>query len=210
MVSMIYPQARILVFAKAPRVGRVKTRLIPAVGAKRATQLYQAMLSEVLNRVAESGLAQIEIHAAPNARHPWLRRFALRIGARMRPQVHGDLGVRMATATRSALRDSDHVLLIGADCVWLSAHDLADALQRLHGGDAAVLGPADDGGYVLLGLARGFDTRIFQGVRWGGARVASATRARLRASRRPWSELASRPDLDTPRDLRNWQRSRHI
>ncbi|MCB1735553.1 MAG: TIGR04282 family arsenosugar biosynthesis glycosyltransferase [Gammaproteobacteria bacterium] len=205
---MIFPHSRILVFAKAPQAGRVKTRLIPGVGAKRAMELYRRMLMEVISRVAQSGLAQVEIHAAPDAKHPWLRRLAQRNGARIRPQIRGDdLGRRMGYAAREALRDAKSVLLIGADGVWLQAEDLAEALRRLSGRDRVVLGPADDGGYVLLGLSQGFDSRLFQGPKWGGWRVATVTRARLRAATRDWSELASCPDLDTPSDLHRWIRT---
>lgn len=205
-----FPEARILVFAKAPLIGRVKTRLISAVGAMRAMRLYRLMLASVLQRLADARIAPIEIHAAPDARHPWLRRLAGRVGASLAPQVEGDLGRRMAWAARHAHRDADMVLLIGADGVWLCPQELSSAFSRLQAGATAILGPADDGGYVLLGLRRGFDARVFQGLPWGGPRVAAITRARLRLAGVAWGELSSRPDLDTPRDLRRWLRARRL
>jgi rSAM/selenodomain-associated transferase 1 len=96
-------------------------------------------------------------------------------------QGSGDLGVRMARAARRAIEAGTSVLLIGTDCPQLDSAQLQRAAAALHGVDGgadAILIPAFDGGYVLLGLAR-FDASLFKGIAWSSASVAGATLRRL-------------------------------
>jgi uncharacterized protein len=78
---------------------------------------------------------------------------------------------------------------------------LVAAVRALQGGADAVLGPAADGGYFLIGLRRA-QPQLFRGIAWGSAKVLDATRARLRQAGLRWQELAIHPDLDRPQDLR--------
>jgi glycosyltransferase A (GT-A) superfamily protein (DUF2064 family) len=112
----------------------------------------------------------------------------------------------MCVAAAQALNDASRVLLMGVDCPGLSEGVLARALTRLESEDL-VLGPAEDGGYVLLGLKRA-EPRLFQGVDWGTDRVLAQTRERLRALGWLWHELPALWDLDRPADLARWDRGR--
>lgn len=200
---MEFPALRVLVFAKAPRPGRVKTRLAPRLGARGAAWLYRRLLRGVLARAAR--LAPLELWGAPDARHPALRACVRDFGARPRRQAGADLGRRMDLALRCALADAAGAVVIGADCVSLTHDDLRAALAALAGGRDAVLVPAEDGGYVLLGLRRPC-TALFRGVAWGSARVAAQTRRRLRRAGLDWVELPPGWDLDRPADLRRYRR----
>jgi len=198
-----FPAARTLVFAKAPVPGRVKTRLIPALGAAGAAQLHARLVQDTLARLAPAGLAPIELHCAPDPDHPLFEELAQRHGLRLAAQCEGDLGERLHAAARVAMASCDTavdaVVLIGCDCPDLDAGYLAAALDALAEHDA-VLGPAADGGYVLLGLRRP-EPSLFSAMPWGSDRVTALTRTRLSVLGWSWRELPVLRDLDRPEDL---------
>ena len=200
-----YSRGRILVFARAPQPGRVKTRLAEGVGAGRATEVYRQLLEQTVARAAASGLAPVELLVTPDTLHPFFSTLVDRYGVTIGVQAPGDLGQRMASALESALRDSDFVLLIGSDCPVLDGDYLLSATELLDKGADAVVGPAEDGGYVLIGLRR-FDARLFDDIPWGSDRVMQLTRRRLQALGWCWEELPPLWDLDRPDDLLRWQR----
>ena len=118
----------------------------------------------------------------------------------LREQRGRDLGERMRHASERTLEEARSLVLIGADCPVLEAHHVASALRWLERGSDAVLGPAQDGGYVLLGLRR-VHGLLFTGLPWGGPRVLDLTRERLRNLGFRWRELEPLWDLDTTEDL---------
>lgn len=198
---MTYPNGCILVFAKAPIPGKVKTRLAPAYGKRRAAQLYRRMLAETLKKAA--GLAPLELWCSPDPRHPFLHQCARAYSARCESQHGRDLGSRMHRAFAHTLRRYDWAIIVGSDCVSLSRSDLDVACATLARGSTAILGPAADGGYVLLGL-RHADPSVFQGIPWGSDRVLTLTRRRLTVGGYRWKELPVRWDADRPEDVRRW------
>lgn len=185
-------------FAKAPRPGAVKTRLIPLLGAEGAAALHARLIKHTLATARRAGAAMLELHGAP-ADDPFLRFCAARYNARLVEQCEGDLGARMHHAFERALADCRHALLIGTDCPSLSAHHLRSAGQALSDGNDAVLVPVEDGGYALVGLAR-CDARLFEGIGWSGPAVMDETRTRLRELDWRWTELESLWDVDRPAD----------
>lgn len=197
-----FPQARILVFAKAPMPGACKTRLMPALGAEGAAALHRELLEGTLARLAPAGIAPLALWCAPDAQHPVFRASARRFGLSLHIQQGGDLGERLLYAATDALAQAEAVVLIGCDCPGLGPAQVTSALAALLESPQqdAVLGPADDGGYVLLGL-RLPAPELFTDIPWGGDRVAAVTRARMAGLGWRWQELASLPDLDRPEDL---------
>lgn len=124
----------------------------------------------------------------------------------LRLQQGADLGSRMATALSTTLATAretapgdSHALLIGSDCPGFDAAYLEAGFAALQTHDV-VIGPATDGGYVLLGLAR-FDPALFADVPWSTGAVLETTRARIRSLGWRWCELAPLPDIDEPADL---------
>jgi rSAM/selenodomain-associated transferase 1 len=199
---------RVLVFARAPVPGQVKTRLIPALGAEGAARLHQRLTEALLDLLAASDRIAVELWAAPDASHPFFVQAARRWPVTVHEQRGDDLGERLALAAASALRRARAVLLIGADCPEMSLDYLAEAERRLEHQDA-VIGPAQDGGYVLLGLRR-FAPSLFAQIPWGGEMVAALTMARLDRLGWRWSALPPLRDIDRPEDLaqipaRLWQ-----
>jgi rSAM/selenodomain-associated transferase 1 len=191
--------ARILVFGRAPVAGEAKTRLIPALGAEGAARLHQRLLEDSVGRLCTAGLAKVELWVTPDAGHPCFVELAARWPLDLHLQEGLDLGARLAHAARSALTRAAAVILVGSDCPDLSPDYLGAALAALTHQDA-VLGPALDGGYVLLGL-RSMDDTLFERMPWGSDRVAELTGQRLDALGWRWSRLAPLRDIDRPEDL---------
>lgn len=188
----------IVVFAKAPQPGRVKTRLAAALGAEAAARLHGRLLERAVATALAAGCGPVELHGSP-ARHGYLRRLALRHGIRLVSQSEGDVGTRMYEAFRRGLRRHARMILIGSDCPELAPADLRRAGRLLRGCDA-VIAPAEDGGYPLIGLRRA-SAAVFEGVEWSTEAVMAQTRERL--ARLGWRsrELRTLWDVDRPADL---------
>lgn len=201
---MQFPGARLLIFAKAPLPGRCKTRLAPLLGADGAADLYCRLLLDTFEKFARKPLCPVSCWCSPDTRHPVFSGARRRLGVELLQQRGADLGERMAHAAEQTLRVADTAVLIGADCPGLGPGHLRDVLERLERGAAAVVIPAEDGGYVLLGLSR-FSARLFQGIAWGEDGVMAATRERLAALGWRWEELAPLWDLDRPADLERYR-----
>jgi hypothetical protein len=133
--------------------------------------------------------------------------LARRHGLALRTQVRGHLGQRMHRAFERALRSADAVVLIGTDCPGLRASDLRAAVRALQGGADAVLAPAEDGGYALIGLRR-VSARLFCGIDWGSTSVMEQTRQRLGELGWRWRELRTVWDVDRPEDYARFERLR--
>lgn len=190
----------ILVFARTPVPGKVKTRLIPAIGVERAANLHRAMLWRAADTAVAAGLGPVELWCWPSIAHPYLEQLRDQLGVTLHQQSGEDLGERMQRALASACRGARGALLIGSDCPFLETSDLQEAANALAGGADAVIGPAQDGGFYLVGV-RISDPRVFSDIAWGSERVLAATRDRLRALGWRWHELATRCDVDRPEDL---------
>ena len=201
----LFPNARLLIFAKAPVPGQVKTRLARQLGACGAARLYKKLLHRTLAIAVFARLCPVELWCAPRVRHGFFTACRRKYGVRLRRQGAGDLGRRMNQALNQVLSEGQHGVLIGGDCVSLGALELQDALRQLAAGPEVVLVPAIDGGYVLVGLRQPCSA-MFQGIAWGGSTVMAATRRRLRRAGVVWSELAMGWDVDTPADLKRLRR----
>lgn len=195
-----YPHARLLIFAKAPVPGRVKTRLATTYGRRGAAVIYRQLLCQTLMHAVAAQAAPVELWVSPGRAHPWLAARAHELGVRLRVQPPGDLGRRMQQALRATLRRASFAALIGADCAALPPWLLLQAFDRLARGAQAVLGPAEDGGYVLVGLHRP-QPLLFQAIPWSGPGVLAATRTRLRRLGLHCEELPLSFDIDRAPDL---------
>ncbi|MCP5407710.1 MAG: TIGR04282 family arsenosugar biosynthesis glycosyltransferase [Chromatiaceae bacterium] len=201
---MRFPQAQILLFAKAPEAGRVKTRLIPVLGAEGAAGLYRRLLRSTILWIKDAEIAPLICCCAPGADHKEFLLLSRDIGLTMESQLGSDLGERMAHAASSRLVSGRTVVLIGGDCPALQPRHLLQTLTWLDGDCDAVIGPAEDGGYVLLGLKK-CSPELFRGIAWGGDTVLEETRSRLQELRWQWRELEPLWDLDRPADLERFR-----
>lgn len=190
----------VVVFARAPVPGEAKTRLIPRLGARGAAHLHATLIERSLETAQVAGLGRVELCCAPDTAHPFFAACAERYGAVLTAQTTGDLGARMLCAFDRLVPRAGPALLIGTDCPALTPAHLREAAAALAAGHDAVLGPAEDGGYVLVGLGR-TSPRVFDGIEWGGPDVMRETRTRLAALGWRWHELAELWDVDRPADL---------
>ena len=189
----------VIVMAKAPVAGYAKTRLIPALGADGAAQLAQRLLRHAIAQAVAAGIGAVELCCAPDARHAVFAELAGDSRVTLSEQGEGDLGTRMARALQRALLTHERAVLIGTDAPALDARYLRDAADRLADHDA-VLGPAVDGGYTLIGLRR-FAPTLFEAMPWSTPQVLALTRERLRAAGLRHAELPPLHDIDEPADL---------
>ena len=191
----------IAVFSRAPLAGTTKTRLIPALGAVAAARLQRRLTLRALAIAQQAAIGRVCVWAAPDERQRFFRALRRRCRVALRPQATGDLGERMAAAFAA---HGGPLLLIGCDCPALRPADLLAAAAALRGdaadGHDAVFIPAEDGGYVLVGLRRP-QPSLFAGIDWGSERVMAQTRARLASAGLRWLELPALWDVDRPEDL---------
>jgi rSAM/selenodomain-associated transferase 1 len=192
--------SRLIVFAKAPILGQVKTRLIPSMGAKAAATLHEKLIFHSLATAVKAGVGTVELWCMPSPEHPFFIHCAREFQVELHKQWGGDLGQRMARAFCETLKISHSALLIGSDVPCLTCADLKEAMALLQQEADAVISPAEDGGYVLLGLRR-YTSKLFSGISWGTDLVLEQTRRRLRRLGWHWHELPERWDVDRPEDV---------
>lgn len=196
---MQFPNCCIVQFAKVPIAGHVKTRLIPAIGKQGALQLHKKLLTHTWQSLNAEKLASMQL---------WVDQIdTTNFFANLQPTVAPlqiqqgvDLGERMSNVIKQALQQSEAVVLVGSDCPVLDGPYVCEAFQSLQQGNDVVLGPASDGGYVLIGMRRLY-AKVFQGINWGTGQVLEQTRERLVIAGCRWTELEERWDVDRPEDL---------
>ena len=188
----------IAILAKAPLAGFAKTRLIPALGAHGAARLQRTFILRTVQVAQQARLGGgVQLWCAPGAGQRFFRALQRATGVQCSDQPAGDLGQRMAGATAAA---PGPVLLVGTDCPALTVQHLHAAADALRQGADAVFIPAEDGGYVLVGLQQP-QPGLFQGIDWSTERVMAQTRQRAGAMGLALCELAPLWDVDTPADL---------
>lgn len=197
---------QLIVFTRFPTPGATKTRLIPTLGADGAAKVSSGMTTRTLaacERLAALRICTLEVRttgAEPAA-------FRERFGGpyRYRDQGVGDLGRRLHAAAAEAFAGGAHkAVIIGTDCPDLEPSLIMDAFDRLDTNDI-VVGPADDGGYYLIGLRQLFP-KLFAGVRWGTGSVLDQTRERAASLGASIAFLPMLRDVDRPEDLPAWDR----
>jgi len=191
----------ILVFTRAPVAGKAKTRLIPELGPAGAARLHTQLVHLTLGKVAEGQEVPVQLWCSPRQDYLFFQQCRAAYGVSLHDQSGNDLGERMSNAFDQALLAYDWALMIGTDCPDLSSADLERARQSFDRGIDVVLGPAADGGYYLIGLQRS-QPELFTNIPWGGPKVLSCTRTRLKELGLTGAELDQRRDLDRPDDLK--------
>ncbi len=193
--------SRVVLFTRNPEPGRAKTRLVPALGPEGAADLQRRMTERILatiDRLADARDVSVEIRMAGGTLD--LARAWLGEERRIRPQGPGDLGARMHRAFEDASRDGiEATVIVGADCPAITRAHLERAFDALHESELA-LGPAEDGGYWLIGLRQPRPS-LFIGIPWGEATVFAETVRVAEASGIAPALLDVLADVDRPEDL---------
>lgn len=201
-MNYLFPSSVLLIFCKAPVPGQVKTRLQPALSAEQAATVHIKLTRMTLARAFAKSLCPVWLYCYPDTEHPFFKRCAEQYPLNLAIQHGDDLGMRMLNACQAGLARYRHVLLIGCDCPSLTSADLETALTALQDGHDVVIGPAEDGGYVLIGL-NAPQPMLFQDMIWGNDRVLPETRRRAKAAKLRIFELDLQWDVD---ELKDWQR----
>jgi len=196
---MSAPKDVALIFVKQPEAGRVKTRLGRSIGFEKAARLYAHLAGFVWQEIRKYEDCEhwvlFEPASALDAIRIWLPD-----ADRYLVQADGDLGRRLLGAFAAAQDGSRRgVVAVGSDVPRLRASDLAQAFEALRSHDA-VIGPADDGGYWLIGLSRSFP-EIFKGISWSTSTVAAETIELLEKHGRTYTRLRALRDIDEVSDL---------
>lgn len=190
----------LIIFAKPPVPGKVKTRLIPGVGRRYAAFLYQDMLTKTLNTARKAGFDDIYIFVSGNIKHSYFSSLKKRHHVKLFQQVGKDLGQRMFNAFNKLLSRYSYAILIGSDCPALLASDLRLAVNKLEDNVDVIIGPADDGGYYLIGMQKN-NSRIFTGINWSSETVFENTYSNIKALNWDIELLPKRRDVDSTEDL---------
>lgn len=209
LIHFKFRDAHLLIFAKAPVEDQVKTRLIPNIGSINATKLYRLMLEQVVATIANCHLCPVTLCCTPDTEHSSFKTLQSQYAVELDLQHGRDLGEKMYNAVSRALKTARSVVVVGTDCLQLTESFLGHVLAMLSDRKTdAVITPAEDGGYVLLGLNR-VDHAIFTDIEWSTERVMIQTRTALEKLGWHYRETKTMRDLDTLEDIRHVYENEH-
>ncbi len=197
--------ASVAILAKAPVAGLAKTRLTPALGAAGAARVQRRFTRDTVDTVHAAALGSVVLWCAPAATHRFFRALRHVHGTVCLTQPAGDLGLRMGQACDRHFADHPGMplLLVGTDCPVLAPGHLQQAAFALTRHDVVLI-PAEDGGYVLIGLRKPIP-QVFEGIAWSTPQVLAQTRDQLRGAGASWHEMKPLWDVDEPADWRRLQ-----
>lgn len=203
-MNKLYPKALIIQFAKAPAAGEAKTRMQPHLDPEQSAQLQRHLVSHTFHTLMDARVAPVELWVVGKDAEGFFTGLCDSRGLSSTAIVNqqgADLGERMHHAFEETLARSSPVILVGSDCPFFTGAYLSKAIELLvEGGQDAVLGPAEDGGYVMIGL-RGPNPLAFRNIDWGTDQVLVQTRERLTQLGWCWREMPALADIDEPEDL---------
>ena len=193
-----YPDAVVLVFAKAPVAGEVNTRLIPDIGIEAATELQSELVHSRLTALKQKKLCHVQLWCSPDCNHDFFQQCKNKYEVDLLEQQGADLGARMSSAIKQSLQTFKRVVLIGTDAPSLTVEQIEFSIKQLTEHDI-VIAPAEDGGYVLIGMSRHCDD-VFQSVPWGTGEVLEVTREKIKDNNLTGFELETCWDIDRAED----------
>ena len=191
----------ILVFAKAPVEGSVNTRLIPDLGVQAATKLQEDFICQRLHMLQQANLCAVTLMCAPDVHHECFVQCQQQYDVTLQKQAGDDLGERMFNGIEQSLRRYKYCIVIGTDAPALDVAQITSAIETLHEGENShvVFVPAEDGGYVLVGLDKAYGF-LFNNICWGGDEVMQQSREMLQKNNVNFTELAECWDVDNIED----------
>jgi rSAM/selenodomain-associated transferase 1 len=194
------PKHALLVFAKYPEPGKVKTRLAKDIGKEEAARIYSGMAETIIHNLSKSSKYKTIIFFDPPERKTDFENWLQNNGYNLLPQDGKSLGEKMANAFIKAFSlGAKKVVIIGTDCIEVSDDIISQAFDTLHRVDV-VLGPAEDGGYYLLGL-KGPISEIFNDIHWSTSNVLNQTLKKLEGKGLKFELLKTLRDIDTISDV---------
>ena len=196
----------LVIYAKSPISGKVKTRLAKGSNRRYAMNAYKRLLASTLSAVAAH--PNVVVAASPDIRHGYIRQSCKRYNVKLSKQPQGELGQRMNQSMRTGLRQHSSVVIIGTDCPMIALNTILNAETALDK-HAHSICPAHDGGYVLVGSSC-YNPALFRQVAWSTASVMRQTQRQARRSRKRLHIGQTMTDIDHIRDWRKARRQKAI
>jgi rSAM/selenodomain-associated transferase 1 len=193
---------QLVIYAKNPLPGKVKTRLAQGSNRRFASQAYLALLRHTVNQLAQQD--NVVLAASPNTRHGSIRCLCKQHRITLKPQARGNLGQRMAKTIRQGLKQHAAVAIVGTDCPSITRHTLKIVKQQLAGSNTHCVIPANDGGYVLI-ASKQYEPVLFQSIAWSTAKVMRQTQ---RQARRLGHHLPATPAMTDIDHIQAWRQAR--
>jgi rSAM/selenodomain-associated transferase 1 len=204
---MKYEDTVILVFAKAPVEGRVNTRLIPDLGVQAATKLQEEFIYQRLHMLQQASLCAVTLMCAPDIHHECFVKCQQQYDVTLQQQAGENLGERMFNGIEHSLRSYKYCVVIGTDAPALDATQITSAIETLHedksNNSQVVFVPAEDGGYVLVGLDKAYGF-LFNNIHWGSDEVMQQSREVLQKTKISFTELVESWDVDRIEDYQRY------
>lgn len=170
---MLSNDKALIVFAKAPVPGQVKTRLMPEYNGFQAAMIHQQLLEYCVINIRHIDGVDLQLHCSPNPQHKFFQYLKAQYRIQLISQSDGDLGQKMSHALFNALLEYKKVVLIGSDAPAIDIQYIENAFDALDD-NPTVIGPAEDGGYVLVGLSKP-QPMMFEQINWGTEKVLQQT-----------------------------------
>jgi len=192
-------QPELILFARQPIAGQVKTRLQPEYSPERAAEIAAFMIRATVELAVSAWPGDVALHAWPDVDHPQFQELAREFHIRLTPQPGGDLGAKMLSALREGVERNGCAAVMGCDvphCGW----DVLDRANDWLARGKNVLGPTEDGGYYFIGLQEA-RPELFENMPWGSNQVLLMTLARAEELGMEFDLLTKLRDIDTARDL---------
>lgn len=186
----------LILFTKAPHICRVKTRMSPALSHRECLFLHKKLTENAIRQFRSNNRFKLIIYTTriDKVRHLYPR------GISVKKQTGSNLGFKMHNAIMHEMKNTQHVVLIGSDCLMLDINYVYSAFENLSKANDIVLGPTIDGGYVLIGMKKQ-NTFLFDHIPWGTSSVIDKTLASAHKRGRKITSLEKISDLDTIEDL---------
>lgn len=194
---------KILIFARTPQLGSVKTRLQPVLGEEGCYKLHSELVEIVVRTAVQAEVAPVEVWHTGQIDHSLWQALKSDLAIGLVEQKGDDLGERLfnaASAYLSGAEPWDWIIIIGSDCPAVDADYLSKAVKALQSGEELVIGPAQDGGYVLLGFRRVHEF-LFRNIPWGTGEVLEKTLTLAEKNQCPVHLLNPLRDIDVEEDL---------
>lgn len=192
-----YPDARLIIFAKAPVPGQCNTRLANTIGDQAAAELQAELIKQRVADMCQAALCPVELWCSPDDTHPLFQQMRHRFPVSLAIQSGADLGSRMFMALSN--QKATYNIIIGTDCPVLRPEHIKETMMHLQEGSDLVIGPAEDGGYVLLGLQKIYPS-LFKNIHWGSDQVYQQTLAAARSVHLGIQNLQTLWDIDQYED----------
>lgn len=192
-------QPELIIFARKPIAGEVKTRLQPDYGPKQAAEIAGFLVRATVELAVSAWPGDVALYTWPDTDHFIFQELAREMHIRLAPQAKGDLGAKMLCALRESIKHHESAAILGCDvphCGWDVIDQANDWLAR----GRNVLGPTEDGGYYFIGLQEA-RPELFEGIPWGSNKVLKTTLARAEELNMEFELLTKLRDIDTADDL---------